>query len=112
MNKKINYTIVDKDGKVVEDVNFDDYDKLADHMLELADKWYQGVYDPDDNLEISALNENGEVIFKDSATFGETKNVESGIPFDLSGSPNNRTAGEGFGAEIKFSVKRPRKKNK
>lgn len=114
MDKKINYTIVNKDGKVVEDLNFDDYDKLADHMLELADKWYEGVYDPDDSLEISALNEKGEVIFKDKATFGETQNVETGVPesFNLSGVSDNGTAGEGFGAEIRFSAKRPGKKNK
>lgn len=114
MDKKINYTIVNKDGKVVEDIDFDDYDKLADHMLDLADKWYEGVYDPDDSLEISALNESGEVIFKDKATFGETQNVETGVPesFNLSGVSDNGTAGKGFGAEIGFSVKRSRKKGK
>ena len=72
--KKLNYTIVDKNGNVVENVDFNDYDKLADHMLDMADKWYEGVYDPDDKLEISTFNESGEIVYKDTATFGDTDN--------------------------------------
>ena len=75
--EKINYTIVNKDGKVVEDLTFTDYDKLADHMLEMADKWYEGVYDPDDQLKISTFDENNNLIYSDTASFEETNNVES-----------------------------------
>lgn len=75
--EKINYTIVNKNGEVVEDLTFTDYDKLADHMLEMADKWYEGVYDPDDQLKISTFDENDNLIYSDTATFEETNNVES-----------------------------------
>jgi hypothetical protein len=68
----VNYTITDKNGNVVQNENFDDYDKLADHMLELADKWYSGVYSAGDSLEISTFDETGSLIYSDVATFGET----------------------------------------
>jgi hypothetical protein len=114
--KKINYTIVDKQGKVVEDLDFSDYDKLADHMLELADKYYQGVYDPDDSLEISAYDETGEVVYTDKATFKETQEMDSGIDgsfdFSISDLPDNRTAGRGFGEKTESSARRSGKKNK
>jgi hypothetical protein len=75
MNEEtIGYTVINKDGKVVEDVKFNDYDKLADHMLEMAEKWYTGEYSEDDKLEISAFDETGEIIYSDVATFGESKN--------------------------------------
>lgn len=75
MNEEsINYTIIDKDGKVVEDVSFNDYEKLADHMMELAEKWYKGEYSEDDTLQISAFDQTGEMIYSDVATFGESKN--------------------------------------
>jgi hypothetical protein len=99
--KKLNYTIVDKNGNVVENVDFNDYDKLADHMLDMADKWYEGVYDPDDKLEISTFNESGEIVYKDTATFGETFDGEYDISneFELSNSKDKSEwkSGEGFG---------------
>ena len=40
-----NYTIIDKNGNVIQNESFEYYDKLADHMLEIADRWYAGEYD-------------------------------------------------------------------
>lgn len=70
----IGYTVINKDGKVVEDVKFNDYEKLADHMLEMAEKYYKGEYSEDDKIEISAFDETGEIIYSDTATFGESNN--------------------------------------
>lgn len=33
-NKTIQYKIVNKNGEIIEDEAFNDYDKLADHMME------------------------------------------------------------------------------
>lgn len=101
--EKINYTIVDKNGKVVEDVTFNDFDKLADYMLDMADKWYEGVYDPDDKLTISTFDENDNLVYTDVATFEETNNVES--EFQNIDFPDLRNFGnedEGFGESISF----------
>jgi len=81
--KTVQYKIVDKSGKVVEDVTFNDYEKLADHMLGLAEKWYTGLYDVDDTLEISTFDKTGELIYSDTATFGETMNDESSLEDEL-----------------------------
>lgn len=98
---KVNYTIIDKEGKVVEDLTFNDYEKLADHMMELADKWYGGIYTPDDTLSISTFDESGDLIYNDTATFGESMNEEPTFEEDitsiLSSTTNERTSGEGFG---------------
>ena len=74
--KKSDFKIVDKDGKVVESQDFSDYDQLADYMLGVADKWYEGIYDPDQNITISSYNENGDVIYQDSVSFGASEDVE------------------------------------
>lgn len=65
----VNYQIVDKNGKVVEDVSFNDYDKLADHMMEVAEKYYAGVYGSGDSVNISTFDNTGEIIYKDTASF-------------------------------------------
>lgn len=100
MNEYYNYTIVDKNGKVLEDVNFDDYDTLADHMLELADKWYKGEYTEDDKLKISAFDQTGEMIYSDTASFGESSYA---VPDDFSITPEGIPVNwrpEGLGEEI------------
>ena len=66
---KVNYQIVDKNGKVVEDVSFDDYDKLADHMMDIADRYYAGVLSEGDSINISTYDSTGELIYKDTASF-------------------------------------------
>ena len=97
----INYTIIDKDGKVVQNETFNDYDKLADHMLELAEKYYTGEFTEEDTIEISAFDKTGEMIYKDTATFGETFDGEYDISneFELSNSKDKSEwkSGEGFG---------------
>jgi hypothetical protein len=104
--EKINYTIINKDGKVVEDVTFDDYDNLADYMLEIADKWYEGVYDPDDQLKISTFDENNKLIYSDTASFEETNNVESEFQdIDFSNLPNIGDEDGGFGESVSFDSK-------
>lgn len=63
------FNIVGKDGKVVEDLMFDDIDSVADYMLEAADKWYAGLQDPGDNIVIERI-EDGKVVFEDKSSFG------------------------------------------
>lgn len=74
--RKSDFKIVDKDGKVIESQEFRDYDQLADYMLGIADKWYEGVYDPEQNISISSYNEEGELIYQDSVSFGASEDVE------------------------------------
>lgn len=111
-DKTIQYKIVDKAGKVVEDVSFNDYDKLADHMLGLAEKWYNGLYDADDTLEISTFDKTGELIYSDTATFGETMNDESSLEDELKqlAEIQHQPAGEGFGGNTKKSGKKTKKR--
>ena len=63
------FNIVGKDGKVVEDLMFDDIDAVADYMLDAADKWYSGLQDPGDNIVIERI-EDGKVVFEDKSSFG------------------------------------------
>ena len=98
---KINYTIVNKDGKVMQDLSFNDFDSLADHMLEMADKYYEGIYTPDDTLKISTFDENGKLVYSDEATFEETHNVESEFQnIDFPDLRDFGNEGEGFGEPI------------
>ena len=78
---------------------FDDYDKLADHMLELADKYYQGIYDENDSVSISTYDETGEVIFEDTASFGSVTTQTEDIEDELRQIADSKrgTAGQGFG---------------
>jgi len=81
---KVNFSIVGKDGKVQENASFSNYDALADHMMDVAMKWYEGVYDPDDTLTIERFDENDNLIMTESRTFGEDINDEfSGEEFDF-----------------------------
>lgn len=63
------FNIVGKDGKVIEDLKFDDIDAVADYMLDAADKWYSGLQDPGDNIVIERI-EDGKVVFEDKSSFG------------------------------------------
>ena len=109
-DKTIQYKIIGKDGGVIDDQSFNDYDKLADHMLNMADKWYNGLYDADDTLEISTFDKSGDLIYTDKATFGETMNEESSLEDDLKylAEQQRATAGQGFGEDSS----KPRKKTK
>jgi hypothetical protein len=109
-DKTIQYKIIGKNGEVIDDQSFNDYDKLADHMLSLAEKWYTGLYDADDSLEISTFDKTGELIYTDTATFGETMDEQSNLEDDLKQIVNirNESAGQGFGDPPSKS----RKKNK
>ena len=99
MSKKVQYKIVDKNGNIVSDQMFDDYDNLADHMLELADKYYQGIYDENDSVSISTYDETGEVIFEDTASFGSVTTQTEDIEDELRQIADSKrgTAGQGFG---------------
>lgn len=108
--KKINYQIINKDGAVVDDQTFTDYDKLADHMLELADKWYQGIYSTDDKVSISTTDETGNVIYEDISSFGSniesTESLEENLR-DLYSTPEFiGDSGRGFGDDVKKSRKK------
>ena len=63
------FNIVGKDGKIIEDLMFDDIDSVADYMLDAADKWYAGLQDPGDNITIERI-EDGKVVFEDKSSFG------------------------------------------
>ena len=63
------FNIVGKDGKIIEDLMFDDIDSVADYMLDAADKWYAGLQDPGDNIVIERI-EDGKVVFEDKSSFG------------------------------------------
>ena len=92
---KINYKVVSKDGKILDDVEFNDYDKLADHMLQMADKYYQGIYTVDDKVNISAFDEAGNIMYEDTASFGGNSELTGEIEDELRGARG--TAGQGFG---------------
>lgn len=95
---KVNYKIVNKDGKVVEDLTFTDYDKLADHMLEMADKYYNGILTSDDSIEISTFDQSGNLIYKDQASFeGSPLESDKIDEFKSIVSDDTSTAGKGFG---------------
>jgi len=105
----VNYTIIDKEGNEVQNENFEDYDKLADHMLDLADKWYNGEYDEGDQLKISTFDDTGKLVYSDVATFGDTREAASEISDDFNLSlrefPKRSTSGEGFGKKIDWCSK-------
>jgi hypothetical protein len=65
----LNFKIVGKDGKVIENLSFDDFDAVADYMLDAADKWYAGLEDAGSTMSLER-RENGEVVFKDESSFG------------------------------------------
>jgi hypothetical protein len=68
---KVNFSIVDKEGKVKEDLTFNDFDTLADHMMDVATKWYEGLYDPDESFEIKTFDEDDNLVSLESRKFGE-----------------------------------------
>lgn len=80
----VKFTIVDKEGKVSEELVFNDFDTLADHMMDVATKWYDGLYDPDDTLKIERYDEKGKVVLTEEKKFGEEVNTEfDASSFDL-----------------------------
>lgn len=63
------YRLVDKNGNVVEDKTFSDFDALADFMMEQAEKYYQGLVDPDTSVEMTAFDNTGKVLYQDQASY-------------------------------------------
>jgi hypothetical protein len=63
------FKIVDKNGKVVDDRVFEDFDSVADFMLDAADNWYTGLQDVGDTMSLQR-RENGTVVFEDTSSFG------------------------------------------
>lgn len=82
MNDNFDFKIVDKNGKIVEDVSFKDYDQLADYMLGVADQWYQGLRDPQDSYSLTQTAPDGSVRFEEEKIFGGS---------DVSDLPDNGT---------------------
>lgn len=103
-DKTVNYQIVNKFGDVVEDLTFNDYDKLADHMMDLAEKWYGGLYDPDDTVNVSTFDNQGNLIYEDKATFNETMNESSDLESEITNLTD--TKNKGFGNPDKKSGKK------
>lgn len=111
---KINFSIIDKEGKVKEDLSFNDFDTLADHMMDVATKWYEGLYDPEEGFEIKTFDENDNLVTMESGKFGDDINGEFDAEnFDLNlpdlpdlgdaisklggESKTTRKSGQGFG---------------
>jgi len=65
----LGFKIVGKDGKVIEDLSFDDYEALADYMLDAADKWYDGLQDTGATMSVER-REDGNVVYSDQSSFG------------------------------------------
>ena len=110
-DNSIQYKIIGKDGNIIDDQTFNDYDKLADHMLSLAEKWYSGLYDANDSLEISTFDKTGGLIYTDKATFEETMNDDSSLEDELKQLANltGESAGQGFGNKTSKSRKKSKK---
>jgi hypothetical protein len=70
----LGYRLIDKEGKVIDNKLFDDFDSLADFMMEQADKYYQGLVDPDTTVEMTTFDNTGKILYQDQASF--TKNDE------------------------------------
>jgi hypothetical protein len=102
-DKTVNYKIVNKDGKVVEDLSFNDYDKLADHMLEMADKYYRGVLTTDDTISITTLDSTGNLVYEDTASFDGAVLEEEELTDEFRNiiTDDTDTAGKGFGEKSK-----------
>ena len=77
------FKIVGKDGKVIEDLAFNDFDAVADYMLDAADKWYSGLQYPTDQIVLNRI-EDGKVIYTNESSFGGIE-VESGSEGELTG---------------------------
>jgi len=65
----LNFKIVGKDGKIIEDVSFEDFEEIADYMLDAADKWYDGLQDIGATMSVER-REDGNVVFSDQSSFG------------------------------------------
>jgi hypothetical protein len=70
------FKILGKDGKIIEDISFENFDAVADYMLDAADKWYSGLQDPSDTMLIER-KEDGQVVFEDRSSFEAS--VEDGL---------------------------------
>lgn len=106
--EKVNFSIVDKEGKVKEDMTFNDFDTLADHMMDVASKWYEGLYDPDEGFEIKTFDENDNLVSTESRKFGEDINDEfntEDFDINLPDLPDIGSLLEGIGGEDKKSRK-------
>jgi len=89
------FKIVGKDGKVIENLSFENFDAVADYMLDAADKWYAGLQDPGDTMVLER-KENGQVVFEDRSSFEAS--VEDGLLHDdrpESGESSEGIEGEG-----------------
>lgn len=70
----VGYRLIGKDGKVIDNQMFDDFDSLADFMMEQAEQYYQGLVDPDTTVEMTTFDNTGKILYQDQASF--TKNEE------------------------------------
>ena len=105
----VKFTIVDKEGKTSEELTFNNFDSLADHMMDVAIKWYEGVYDPDDTLKIERFDENGQLVLAEERKFGEEINDEfDASSFDLNLPPLPEDFGTGDGGEVRKGRGKPK----
>jgi len=88
------FKIVGKDGKVIENLSFDNFDSVADYMLDAADKWYAGLQDPSDTM-VFERKEDGQVVFEDRSSFEAS--VEDGLLHN--DGPEGRESSEGIEGE-------------
>jgi len=91
------FKIVGKDGKVIENLSFENFDAVADYMLDAADKWYSGLQDPSDTM-VFERKEDGKVVFEDRSSFEAS--VEDGLLHNDGPEAGDSDAGiEGEGQE-------------
>ena len=105
---KVNFSIIGKDGKVKEDMAFNDFDTLADHMMDVASNWYEGLYDPDEGFEIKRFDENDNLVSTEFKKFGEDENDEfnsEDFEFKLPDLPDLTDAISRLGSESKTTRK-------
>lgn len=72
----LGYRLIGKDGQVIDNKMFDDFDSLADFMMEQADKYYQGLVDPDTTVEMTTFDNTGKILYQDQASFKQDDNKE------------------------------------
>lgn len=66
---KFDLQILTKKGEVIQDKKFNSYEDIADYMLEAAEQYYEGVYNPDDSICFNIRDDEGNPVYGEQKTF-------------------------------------------
>jgi len=66
---KFDLQIVTKKGEILEDKKFESYEDIADYMLDAANAYYEGVYQPTDSICFGIKDDSGNPIYGEQKTF-------------------------------------------